>query len=248
MWVVPLLAALAAGAGHVPAVMPSAVMPVTALATAPQPSPETAAPPIGDSLRRLAAALGATDGRLPRRMAEWPQRLRQAHERTMAALTVLIGLSNNWPRDTPEDYRRQLAATAGLVDRAIRNADGAPRLETLIEPLADDLETKLGHCQASGGRLGGLVTVQVRTVRGAREDAAWQVLVLPRIFEDAPGAAPTPFPKLSSPTASRVVPGRYLLWARDPVNGRASERLVLVVGNGQTGLDVDLPVPSATPR
>lgn len=223
-------------------------MPATAVAIAPQPSPETAAPPIGDSLRRLAAALGATDGRLPRRMAEWPQRLRQAHERTMAALTVLIGLSNNWPRDTPEDYRRQLSATAGLVDRAIRNEDGAPRLETLIEPLADDLETKLGHCQASGGRLGGLVTVQVRTVRGTREDAAWQVLVLPRIFEDAPGAAPTPFPKLSSPTASRVVPGRYLLWARDPVNGRASERLVLVVGNGQTGLDVDLPVPSATPR
>lgn len=241
MWVVPLLAVLAAGSGHAPD-MAVARPGVVAAAVTPQ-SAAVDVPPIGASLRRLAAVIGTSDEPTPARFAAWPARLREAQQRGARALTTLIGLSSTWPAETPEPYRRQLAATATLVERAAQE-DSGTSLAALVEPLADDLETKLAHCQASGGRLGGLVTVRVRTVHAAREAANWQVLTLPRLFAASPGATPTPFPQLSSPTVERLVPGRYLLWARDPVSGGLSERQVLVVGDGRAAVDIDLPVPT----
>jgi len=268
MWVVPLLAVLAAGPGQVPDAAlarpvagptPHAEWAVPLALTAgripdtpgeagtarPQQAEPTPAdaPPIGESLQRLAAVIGTSDGPAPARFSDWPATLREARQRAARALTTLLELSKGWPAATPEPYRRQLAGTATLVERAANDAGPTP-LTTLIGPLADDLETKLGHCQASGGRLGRLIAVRVRTVQGSREAPDWQVLILPRLFAAAPGAAPTPFARLSSPTVEQLVPGRYLLWARDPARGRVSERQVLVVGDGRDALDIDLPVPA----
>ena len=249
MWVGPQLAVLAGGV-----VVGLAAAAVTGRADTGNPAVMRArfhqaapddAPPIGDSLRRLADAIGGVDGPLPSRVASLPAPLHAARRRAAAALARLLQLSRDWPRDTPEPYRRQLARTADIVETSATGAD-ATSLAYLIEPLADDLEIKLGHCEASGGKLGGLIDVRVRTVTGAREAPNWQVLVVPRLLASAPGgAAATPFPRLSSPTAERLVPGRYVLWARHPDHGRASQRQVLVVGGGRSEVDVDLPVPPA---
>jgi len=252
MWVVPLLAMLAGGPGDV---ADAAVRPAIGDAASPrgdaasreaagQAPPATAeAPPIGGSLQRLAAVIGTADAPEPARFLEWPAVQREARHRAARALSTLLALSRGSPASTPEPYRHQLASMATLVERAAASDEG-PSLAALIGPLADDLETKLGHCQASGGRLGRLIAVRVRTVQGAREAPDWQVLILPRLFAAAPGAAPTPFSRLSSPTVEQVVPGRYLLWARDPVRGLVSERQVLVVGEGRDAVDIDLPVPA----
>jgi hypothetical protein len=71
------------------------------------------------------------------------------------------------------------------------------------------------------------------------------VFYMPRVFEAARSATPDLFPQLSSPTQETLVPGRYVMWARDPVTSRVGERTVVKVGEGRKELLVDLPVPAA---
>jgi len=92
------------------------------------------------------------------------------------------------------------------------------------------------------------VTVRVRTVKGGDEITSWQVFYMPRVFEAAANASPDLFPQLSSPTEDTLVPGRYVMWARDPVSTRVGERTVVKVGEGKKELLLDLPVPAAPTR
>jgi hypothetical protein len=68
---------------------------------------------------------------------------------------------------------------------------------------------------------------------------------MPRVFEVATNAAPDLFPLLSSPTQQTLVPGRYVMWVRDPATARLGERTLIRVGGGLKELLVDLPVPPA---
>ena len=69
---------------------------------------------------------------------------------------------------------------------------------------------------------------------------------MPRVFEAATNASPDLFPQLSSPTEDTLVPGRYVMWVRDPATARLGERTVIKVGEGRKELLIDLPVPPAT--
>jgi hypothetical protein len=44
------------------------------------------------------------------------------------------------------------------------------------------------------------------------------------------------------------VPGRYVMWVRDPATSRLGERTVVKVGEGKKELILDLPVPVAAQR
>ena len=92
--------------------------------------------------------------------------------------------------------------------------------------------------------LGGSVLVRVRTVQSGEEAGKWQVFYMPRIFEVLPNAVPDLFPQLSSPTEEMIVPGRYLMWVRNPATSKIGERTVVKVGEGRKELVVDLPVPA----
>jgi hypothetical protein len=168
---------------------------------------------------------------------------RAAHKRAAAALAQLRSLSAAWPAQSPEDYRINLAADATALSSALARAD-QQILRQSLEALADDLEAKLEHCQKSGGKLGGSVLVRVRTVQLGLEAGKWQVFYMPRIFEASPNAVPDLFPQLSSPTEETLVPGRYLMWVRNPGTSKVGERTVVKVGEGRKELMVDLPVPA----
>jgi len=167
-----------------------------------------------------------------------------AHRRAMSALSELRTLSVNWPADSPEDYRASLEAEGTTLGAAIDRNDAGVLREALAA-VADDLEAKLEHCRKSGGRLGGSVLVRVRTVQAGSEASQWQVFYMPKIFEVAPAASPDLFPQLSSPTDDLLVPGRYLMWVRNPATNAVGERTVVKVGEGRKELIVDLPVPAA---
>ena len=169
---------------------------------------------------------------------------RDAHRRATSALSELRALSGNWPADSPEDYRASLEAEGTMLGAAIARNDAGVLREALVA-LADDLEAKLEHCRKSGGRLGGSVLVRVRTVQAGSEASRWQVFYMPKIFEVAPSASPDLFPQLSSPTDDLLVPGRYLMWVRNPDTNAVGERTVVKVGEGRKELIVDLPVPAA---
>jgi ankyrin repeat protein len=193
------------------------------------------APPVTASLQSLDALLAkAAPSTVPGRAA---------HQRAMTALARLRSLSAAWPAQSPEDYRINLAADVTALSSVLARGDQQVLGEAL-EAAADDLEAKLEHCQKSGGKLGGSVLVRVRTVQAGQEAGKWQVFYMPRIFEVSPNAVPDLFPQLSSPTEEMIVPGRYLMWARNPATSKIGERTVVKVGEGRKELVVDLPVPA----
>jgi hypothetical protein len=189
------------------------------------------------------SALATTLARVPQTSAV----LRAARQRANAALSQLVELSGKWPANSPDDYRDNLAGQVAALEEALR-AGEPERLAATVQSLAEDLEIKLEHCTKSGGALGGSVVVRVRTVQGGEERASWQVFYMPRIFEAATNASPDLFPQLSSPTEETLVPGRYVMWVRDPATARLGERTVVKVGEGRKELLLDLPVPAASSR
>jgi len=145
------------------------------------------------------------------------------------------------------DYRVNLATDQSAREAALRAGD-AGSLAATVQALAEDLEIKLEHCTRSGGKLGGAVTVRVRTLHGSDEIKSWQVFYMPKVLEAAENASPDLFPQLSSPTEEALVPGRYVMWVRDPSTAKVGERTVVKVGEGKKELILELPVPADTRR
>jgi ankyrin repeat protein len=205
--------------------------------------PRPAAPPQSPQVKASLTALAAGLARVPPASAS----VRDAQRRASGALSQLQSLSARWPADSPDDYRDNLSGDVMALDAALK-AGTAETLAATLQAIADDLEVKLEHCSLSGGKLGGSVVVRVRTVAGAQETGSWQVFYMPRVFEAATNASPDLFPQLSSPTVETLVPGRYVMWVRDPTTARLGERTVVKVGEGKKELLLDLPVPSVAPR
>jgi len=206
---------------------------------APRPGGPVQSPQVKASLATLAGVL--------RRIPPASGPLRAAQQRASAALSQLEALSAKWPADSPDDYRDNLAGYVTALDAALKLGD-LKNLAPMLESVADDLEIKLEHCAKSGGKLGGSVVVRVRTLQGSAESKSWQVFYMPRIFEAAANASPDLFPQLSSPTEETLVPGRYVMWVRDPATARLGERTLVKVGEGRKDLLLDLPVPPTPAR
>jgi hypothetical protein len=206
------------------------------------PAQRGGAQPNAPSLTQSLTSLGRQLTRVPNaslsmNFAEW---------RARVAVSNLENLARNWPAESPADYRANLARHVTLLEDALVGGDAA-RLTALLEALADDLEVKLEHCKQSGGKLGGSVTVQVRTVHEGQEIRNWQVFYLPKML-DAMGGTADRFPQLSSPTSETLVPGRYVMWVRDSASSKTGDKVVVKVGEGKQALILDLPVPAGASR
>jgi hypothetical protein len=205
--------------------------------------PRAGAPPPSPQVKASLATLATILGRVP----QTSPLVQTAQRRANAALSQLQALSAKWPAESPDDYRDNLAAYIAALEAAMK-AGNAERLAATVDAVAEDLEVKLEHCTKSGGRLGGSVVVRVRTLQGGTESRSWQVFYMPRVFEAATNPTPDLFPQLSSPTEETLVPGRYVMWVRDPATARLGERTVVKVGEGRKELLLDLPVPAVPPR
>ncbi len=225
---------------------PSTAKYVTAFLTdrsIPRQPPRSAAPPSSPQVKASLSTLAAVLARVPPASPS----VRTAQRRANAALSQLQALSAKWPAESPDDYRDNLSGDVAALEAALK-AGTAESLAATLDSIAEDLEIKLEHCNLSGGKLGGSVIVRVRTVAGAEESRRWQVFYMPRVFEAATNASPDLFPQLSSPTEETLVPGRYVMWVRDPATARLGERTVVKVGEGRKELLLDLPVPSPPAR
>jgi hypothetical protein len=205
--------------------------------------PRPTALPQSPQVKATLATLSTALARVPPASAS----VRAAQRRAASALSQLQALSGKWPAESPADYRDNLSGEAAALDAALK-AGTADSLAATLDAIAEDLEAKLEHCNLSGGKLGGSVVVRVRTVAGSQEKGSWQVFYMPRVFEAASNASPDLFPQLSSPTVETLVPGRYVMWVRDPATARLGERTVVKVGEGKKELILDLPVPIAAQR
>ncbi len=199
----------------------------------------TPPPPLTQSLTSLGRQLTRVpNASLSMNFAEW---------RARVAVSNLQDLARNWPAESPADYRANLARHVVVFEDALTAGDAA-RLTAFLEALADDLEVKLEHCRQSGGKLGGSVTVQVRTLQDGQEIRNWQVFYLPRMLDALGAGTADRFPQLSSPTQESLVPGRYVMWVRDAASAKTGDKVVVKVGEGKQELVLDLPVPAGASR
>jgi hypothetical protein len=150
------------------------------------------------------------------------------------AVQWLRGRSARPSEPISEEYVRSLQRAAALLT-------SSPS-KTVLDDVTSELEAKVDHCRTLGFGMGGSVVLRVSTRRGPQTVGDWQVFYLLKIYEHVANAAPAAFPALSTPTETRLDPGRYWIWARDPATGRMSERTLIRVA-GQTEFQVDLPVP-----
>ena len=148
-------------------------------------------------------------------------------------------LQNNTAKTDAASVSREYV---GALERAATLLETQGQgLGSVLEDVTRELEAKVQHCRALGVGMGGVVALKVNTRRGNAVVGDWQVQYLLK-FDDWLRTPPRTFPRVSSPTDARVEPGRYWIWARDPVTGTTSGRLLVDVA-GRADMLVDLPVP-----
>jgi len=191
------------------------------LATSTSAAAQTTRTELTTALTQLQRAVDALGSSRPPELAEAVQWLRGR-------------LPSTDPSQVSGEYVRALTNTATLLnDSPSRN---------LIDDITEELEAKVDHCRALGIGMGGSVVLRVNTRRQSETVNNWQVLYLLKIYESAAGTSPTTFATLSAPAETRLEPGRYWIWARDPATGRTSERALVRV-SGKQEFRIDLPVP-----
>ena len=157
--------------------------------------------------------------------------------RTSRLTAAVRWLQNNVTNSRAETVSREYLQSLDRVAMILSHLHNA----VAIDDVTRELEAKVNHCRTLRIGMGGSVLLKVNTRRGARVVSDWQVLYLLK-FDDWLKTPPRNFLRVSSPTEMNVEPGRYWIWARDPVSGSTSER-VLVEVTGQKELLLDLPVP-----
>ena len=181
-------------------------------------------PPVAQVLADLRSAVVA----LPRELQS--DRLRQAVD-WLADQPFRPGFN---PSEISIEYTRSLLAATGLLRQL--------PIRDVVDDVTADLEAKVDHCRALGVSMGGQVTLRVNTLRAAAPVSNWRVQALPKLYERVQGTSPRQFLRVSTPTEMALEPGRYWVWAQDPVSGRTSERvLVRVAGKQQLQLDLIIP-------
>ena len=176
------------------------------------------------------AELQAAVAALAQAEASVPEAMRTSRL-TAAVRWLQNNVTNSRAETVSREYLQSLDRAATILSH-LHNA-------VAIDDVTRELEAKVNHCRTLRIGMGGSVLLKVNTRRGARSD--WQVLYLLK-FDDWLKTPPRNFLRVSSPTEMNVEPGRYWIWARDPVSGSTSER-VLVEVTGQKELLLDLPVP-----
>ena len=148
--------------------------------------------------------------------------------------------ATRWLQNNAKNAKDVSRTYVRSLERATRLLSRSPSAEVL-EDVTRDLELKVQHCRALKVGMGGTVLLKVNTRRGGLVVSDWQVFYLLK-FDEFLKTDPRSFLRVTSPADMNLEPGRYRIWALDPVTGKTSNRVLVDVG-GQKELTLDLPVP-----
>ena len=147
-----------------------------------------------------------------------PQPLRQAALDATNWVRWLQEATEAWKPASVDDGRPMRVAIERMV-LAMRGAPNDAARRDLLPPIENDLEDKVAYCRKHG--LSSTSRVTVVTKRGAvAEVSGLEVLFLEKFLENDPRAVPRQFRGFSSPATDELVPGRYVIWAREPAPSR----------------------------
>ncbi|MBI3416097.1 MAG: hypothetical protein HY043_12430 [Verrucomicrobia bacterium] len=140
-------------------------------------------------------------------------------------------------------YFRDLLGARNQLKRLANTND--EDVAATVKAVAIDLHVKAENCRHSLDGLGKEIKVTVRTKQGTEEITGFEVWCAPMAlarFKDEH----IRFPKVSSPTVFKnLAPGYYAMWL---IRGKEKGPSVAqtIGGNGETELEIDLPVPPAS--
>jgi len=129
-----------------------------------------------------------------------------------------------------------LLASLGRMLKVLREPPaGQSELKTLLNAVAEDLSDKVEHCKQTG--LAASQRVEVVTKRnGVDEVKGLAVLYVEKFFQHDPSARPREFRHFSSPAVEDLVPGRYIIWAKE------------TSGSGRTGPTKEVRIGGGSPK
>jgi hypothetical protein len=119
------------------------------------------------------------------------------------------------------------------------------RRKALLDSVYEDLHLKFLYCKMSPDRMNAMIDISVQTWDNDKEVKSWQVASINAPLAILHSDRYQAFPKFSSPTKTRLPPGRYLIWAQDPKNpSRRGPAKEISLGNdGVKSLDADVLIP-----
>jgi hypothetical protein len=150
-----------------------------------------------------------------------------------------------WTPKSPQEGRGLRESIEGMIACVRSLPRSARTFEALLPLIAEDLSVKRIHCSYEG--LAARQPVRVLTKRqGVTEVKGLEVLYLEKFFEFDEKARPHQFRGFSSPAVDDLVPGRYVVWARDPANpAKRAPRRDARVGKTERDVKAAVPVGSA---
>lgn len=115
----------------------------------------------------------------------------------------------------PEQVPLSLFPSLSADINALQSKDGN---EALKRAAVDDLILKGIFCRRSPEGLGASVAVNVRTWLEKVQQAGWEVVYKTAVEADSAAVGVNRFAAFSSPTSHDFTAGRFIVWARDPMN------------------------------
>ena len=162
--------------------------------------------------------------------------LQRANE-TYARDNAGYARSLKWLQKAAEDWTphsthegREMRESLERMARVLRSESTAAVGKARLDEIEQDLDVKGRACRDAG--LIVKSSVKVVTKRsGTTEVQGLEVVYLEKFLAADPNATPRTFRGFSSPAKDQLVPGRYVLWAREPgAGGKSGERKEASVG------------------
>ena len=163
--------------------------------------------------------------------------LQRANE-TYARDSVGSARSLKWLQKAAEDWTphsadegREMRESLERMARVLRSAESnAAVVKARVDEIERDLDVKGRACRVAGLIVKSSVKVVTKR-KGTTEVQGLEVVYLEKFLAADPNATPRTFRGFSSPAKDQLVPGRYVLWAREPgAGGRSGERKEASVG------------------
>lgn len=154
----------------------------------------------------------------------------------------VIYLQERWnaadvPGWEPSAYDEMMVARVEALEWARRDAKSGL---AILKAVVEDLALAAWDCRTSKAGMGRLVPISIETLKNMREDRGWHLSYKPVFFEFMDDVRPLPFPMLSSPSAWKLPPGRYIVWAHK--DKLAANPVVITIGGGDR-MQWQMPVP-----
>jgi hypothetical protein len=209
-------------------------------------------PPVGrtapgsSNKAKLVVALGRMRD-LARELSLAPnqERLRTPADKVYRSARWLHDEAKQWvPKkgDEGKQLLESVEAALALLQGAVERGTESPRFEEILQAVGSDLEVKHEHCRKFGLTARQRVSVATKHETG-NEVKGLAVLYVEAFYQFQPSLRAQEFDGFSSPAKADLVPGRYVIWAKQPKRQEHGERKLVRIGNAERIQQIEVLAP-----